>query len=114
STHQSSKEDSMLKLKRQVVGKCDRSMLLATTATCRQIAEGSSSASIGQIAVVDSGLERWLSWQNFSAEVFGNYFLWKSSLHCCPTTPPLDMKVKEIIKRPNLKVEDHLTIHSNH
>ncbi|ONI28369.1 hypothetical protein PRUPE_1G139800 [Prunus persica] len=61
STNQSSREASELRLKRQVIGKCDRSMLLATTTTCRQIAEDSSSASIGQIATVDLGLERWLS-----------------------------------------------------
>ncbi|KAI5349565.1 Hypothetical predicted protein [Prunus dulcis] len=62
STNQSSREASELRLKRQVVSKCDRSMLLATTTTCRKIAEDSSSASIGQIATVDLGLERWLSW----------------------------------------------------
>ncbi|CAL2233995.1 unnamed protein product [Prunus armeniaca] len=58
STNQSSREASELRLKRQVVGKCELSMLLATTTTCRQIAEDSPSASIGQIAAVDLGLER--------------------------------------------------------
>ncbi|KAH0990034.1 hypothetical protein GBA52_001517 [Prunus armeniaca] len=57
-TNQSSREASELRLKRQVVGKCELSMLLATTTTCRQIAEDSLSASIGHIAAVDLGLER--------------------------------------------------------